>query len=412
MKTCCMVSGSQLFARLVRECLRSGGPGGGYGEAEAVRWLSRLARTMLDRTRAVLAVEELQPSWLVHGWRRWAYVLLSRLLVGAAIGASAGAFLGLLTGNAPFALAVAGDGFVGGLGVALLDGLLLRRRSGAGRPQSRLAGATAYAALAGAAAGGAVLAVHLAAAQGFVVAPTVFHGLLFALVLVRPLEAVRLDRDVVAVEALTWSWARALRAWLGTGVLTWGLLVAGGLSGWWPARPVEGGALLATLPNSLLFAAMPALLLGLKPGVVEGKTRPNHGIWLSARNAALAGGLALAGCLASVGGGRLLAAAGWLGSVRLLRGGELAPGPLLLAAVTACFVPLAALRFGGLDVVKHYLLRLLLWQQGLCPLSFPRFLEHATARGLLRRAGGGYLFFHSTLMAYLAGAEEEVGGEC
>lgn len=220
----------------------------------------------------------------------------------------------------------------------------------------------------------------------------------------------RFDRDVAAVEALTWSGATALRAWLGVGVLTWLLLVLGGLSGWWPARPSEGSALLSTLPNSLLFALLPALLLGLGPGVVKGKTRPNHGMWLSARNAGLAAALALAGCGLSVLGGRVLGALGLLGAVHLHRGPELAPGWRLLAAVTAFFVPLAALRFGGLDLLKHALLRLLLWRQGLCPLSLTRFLEHAKRRGLLRRAGGGYLFFHGTLMTHLAAAEEEPPG--
>src|SRR5262249_4738602 len=143
----------------------------------------------------------------------------------------------------------------------------------------------------------------------------------------------------------------------------------------------------AALPSSLLFALLPAVFLGLEPGVIRGKTRPNHGIWLSARNAALAAGLALLACLLSAAARWPLVRMGGPGSVELLRDVEMQPGFRLLAALSGCFVPLAALRFGGLDVAKHYALRLLLWQQGLCPLRLPRFLEHATRRGLLRRAG-------------------------
>jgi hypothetical protein len=284
--------------------------------------------------------------------------------------------------------------------------LLLGRRPAAGPASaSRFAGALAYALLAGASAGGAVLAFHLSRGSVDALAATFLHGLLFALIFARPLGDVRFDRDVQAVEALSWSWTGALQGWLGVGALTWLLLTAGSLAGQWPRA--EGGAVLSALPNALLFALLPALLLGLEPGMVAGKTRPNHGLWLSARNAVLSGGLALAGCGVSFLAGRLLRGIGWMGSVRLLRDIELRPGLPFFAALAGCFTLLAVLRFGGLVIVKHYVLRLLLWRQGLCPLSFARFLEYATRRGLLRRAGGGYLFFHSTLMEYLAGS----GGE-
>jgi DNA-binding winged helix-turn-helix (wHTH) protein len=400
---------NRLLRQLVHESLRSEGKlRRGYLESEAVRWLSRLARTMIDRSRTVLAVDDLQPSWLVAPGFRGAYVLLSRLLAGICIGAAAGCFLGLLAGSYRLALAVFRDGIASGLAVAALDGALLARRPPPrGAAVESRGGAAAYAALTGAAAAAAVFALHRSLGSALAAAP-IFHGFLFALVLARPLGAVRFDRDVRAVEALTWSWAAALRAWLVIGVLTWGLVALSGLAGGWP-RVAAGSAVLSTLPSSLLFAVLPALMLGLEPGVVEGKTRPNHGIWLSARNAALSGGLALAGCLVSVLAGWLLERTGWRGPVQVLRGVEIRPGPRLFAALAGCFGLLASLRFGGLDVLRHAVLRLLLWRQGLCPLLLPRFLDHATRRGLLRRAGGGYLFFHSTLMAYLAGRAAEDG---
>jgi len=401
---------SRLLRQLVHESLRSDGTvRRGYLESEAVRWLSRLAKTMLDRSRTVLAVEDMQPSWLVAPGFRGAYVLLSRLIAGIWLGGAAGWFLGFLAGSSGLALAVFRDGIAGGLAIAVLDGALLARRTPPrGAAGEGVGGAAAYAALTAAAAGAAVFALHRALGSHLVAAP-IFHGFLFALVLARPLGTVRYDRDVRAVEALTWSWTAALRAWLAVGVLTWGLVALSGLAGRWP-RVAAGSAVLSTLPSSLFFAMLPALLLGLVPGVVGGKTRPNHGIWLSARNAALSGGLALAGCLVSVAAGWLLERTGWRGPVQVLRGVEIRPGPRLFAALAGCFGPLAALRFGGLDVLRHAVLRLLLWRQGLCPLLLPRFLDHATRRGLLRRAGGGYLFFHSTLLAYLAGRAEEGEG--
>jgi hypothetical protein len=119
-------------------------------------------------------------------------------------------------------------------------------------------------------------------------------------------------------------------------------------------------------PNSFFFALVPALLFGLEPGAVEGKTRPNHGMWLSARNAAFSGALALIGCAAGVLAGAIVRRAGWLGTVRFL-GADLTPGLPLLLATICWFGPLAALRFGALDLLKHAVLRLLLARQGLCP---------------------------------------------
>jgi DNA-binding winged helix-turn-helix (wHTH) protein len=383
-----------LFRQLVHDSLRQ--ERGGYGERESVQWLSRLARAMLDRNRTVLAVEELQPSWLITSSSRAAYVLLTRMLMGLVIGLSAASFFAIAAGRLDFILPLVADALAGALGLAVLDGFLL------GHPRAGSTGA--YALLVCGAVGLSVLASHVARGLGALFAAPLLHALLFALIAARPLATVSFDRDIRPVEALTWSWANALRGWLGIGTLTWILLLIGRTTGLWPARAAS--SLFSTLPNSFFFALVPALLFGLEPGAVEGKTRPNHGMWLSARNAMFSGALASIGCAAGVFAGAIVRRAGWLGAVRFL-GADLTPGLPLLLATICWFAPLAALRFGALDLLKHVVLRLLLSRQGLCPLRFPRFLEHATRRGLLRRAGGSYLFFHSTLMEYLGGSERD-----
>ncbi len=384
-----------LFRQLVRDSL--GAERSDYDEGEAVQWLSQLARAMLQRSRTVLAVEELQPSWLATTSRRAAYVLLTRLLLGLGIGLSTASFFAFAAHRFDFVVPVVSDALMGALGLAVLDSFLLGR--------ARAGGSTAaYAIFVCLTVDLSVLAFHAARGAGALFAAPLLHALLFALIVARPLATVRFDRDVRAVEALTWSWPNALRGWMGIGALTWLLLVVGRTTGLWPAR--SASSFFSTLPNSFFFALVPALLFGLEPGAVEGKTRPNHGMWLSARNAALSGGLAFIGSAAGVLAGALARTAGWLGTVRFL-GADLQPGLPLLAATIGWFVPLAALRFGGIDLLKHGVLRLLLWLQGFCPLRFPRFLEYVTRRGLLRRAGGGYLFFHSTLMSYLSGSQDE-----
>jgi hypothetical protein len=63
---------------------------------------------------------------------------------------------------------------------------------------------------------------------------------------------------------------------------------------------------------------------------------------------------------------------------------------------------------GGADsVVKHYLLRLILWSQGHTPRNYARFLDHCAGLIFLRRVGGGYIFIHRMLMEHFAAMDEK-----
>lgn len=57
---------------------------------------------------------------------------------------------------------------------------------------------------------------------------------------------------------------------------------------------------------------------------------------------------------------------------------------------------------GGLTILRHYTLRLLLAGSHTFPLHTRRFLDDASARVLLRRVGGGYGFVHRRLLDYFA----------
>ena len=56
---------------------------------------------------------------------------------------------------------------------------------------------------------------------------------------------------------------------------------------------------------------------------------------------------------------------------------------------------------GGLFAIRHYVLRIIVWALRLGPLNYVAFLNYATARILLRRVGGGYVFIHRMLLDYL-----------
>ena len=57
---------------------------------------------------------------------------------------------------------------------------------------------------------------------------------------------------------------------------------------------------------------------------------------------------------------------------------------------------------GGLAVLRHSIIRLLLWLSHTFPGPASQFLNDATARILLLRIGGGYSFIHRLLLDHLA----------
>jgi hypothetical protein len=65
-------------------------------------------------------------------------------------------------------------------------------------------------------------------------------------------------------------------------------------------------------------------------------------------------------------------------------------------------VLLSGLAFGGDAFIQHFILRFLLWRAGSLPWNYPRFLDYAADRILLRKVGGGYIFVHRSLQDYFA----------
>jgi predicted lipid-binding transport protein (Tim44 family) len=68
---------------------------------------------------------------------------------------------------------------------------------------------------------------------------------------------------------------------------------------------------------------------------------------------------------------------------------------------------LAALWYGGFDIIQHHTLRLILWYKGHTPCNYIRFLDYAAERIFLRKVGGGYIFIHRYLMEHFTSLEPE-----
>jgi hypothetical protein len=63
--------------------------------------------------------------------------------------------------------------------------------------------------------------------------------------------------------------------------------------------------------------------------------------------------------------------------------------------------------FGGEAVIKHYLLRLMLYLNGYMPWKLVRFLNYATDRVFLQKRGGSYAFIHKLLQEHFAAMEKD-----
>jgi WD40 repeat protein len=148
------------------------------------------------------------------------------------------------------------------------------------------------------------------------------------------------------------------------------------------------------------------LFRGLHTSVTEAKTSRDQGIRMSARNA-IASGLASGTFAALVGGLTptfLVLLTDPLKITTLLDFGLQAfsyPLPQLFGGVGI----VAALWYGGLDIIQHYTLLVVLRFKGYVPWNYARFLDCATERIFLRKVGGGYIFVHRLLMEYFASLE-------
>lgn len=376
-------------------------------EERARAWLAWLARGMQREGQTIFQLERLQPSWLASSWRRWVYYLASRLLQGAMRALTLGHMLVLLMllasdpGDDRVSLAagllsaflVAGL-YLGSIG-GIVDRLLSNRAAGSGessaegiaagapsRRRSKLLGPVLFGA-------GTMLSSYLvfradcgiaAVLTGAIVGPLV--GRWWAA------EGLRrtTNNDILPIETVRISWA-SFKSIFHAPAYSQAHWMVGLFVAMLPLIPLS----LAWKEHRLL--AVPVILGVLlvvqagvvQPGIQELKTRPNQGILLSARNGLLLGGLygAFTGGL----------------SIPLMRAPSWQAG--MLAGLSGAAV--VALKYGGLEVAKHYILRFHLWTSGAMPWRYSDFLDYAAEElHLLQKVGGGYIFLHRYLLEHFA----------
>jgi hypothetical protein len=170
------------------------------------------------------------------------------------------------------------------------------------------------------------------------------------------------------------------------------------VTGYWGAySPAQ---LLAFAALAVILASPGALFGGLQKGVRAGRFRPNQRVHTTLQTSSAIAVLAF--IVAAI----AIVAVMW--AVNLAAG-----SPMLAAAVSGHNFHETVIRaggvailfwlaFGGLEVVKHYSLRLLLSAERTLPRRIAPVLDYACQVILLRRVGAGYVFMHRLLLEHLA----------
>lgn len=361
-----------------------------YTQEQATRWLVALARGLQKHGQTIFLIEQLQPSWLPVRTQRSVYVLASRLIEGLSFAVipvlvfhkimQAELLRGLL-----FALIFA-------VIFTLIDWLRLDSdlfRRGASR------------ALAAWQAAATVLAVVLMVALigEWLIPGEGSINALFGLAC-GPAWATRsalrsLSNDIQPVETTRWSWSGALKG----GALAALVIVLLLLAVWVIPSNQKVEYLKILYISAPVVLLMGAIDIGLKRGVVELKTIPNQGIRLSAQTAVRTAGVVLL--------------IGWIAGLldMIWRSGDpksVADG-LIFGASCGLFL---ALLKGGVEVIRHKILRRIVSHAGYAPSQLAAFLDYAADElHFLQKVGAGYMFMHRSLLEYFAASGEKGEGE-
>jgi DNA polymerase III delta prime subunit len=211
------------------------------------------------------------------------------------------------------------------------------------------------------------------------------------------------SKEIALFEKVSWSWQRAkstlmqeLRLGMVKGLipaLIVGLIVTL-ISFFNDPINALGYGLLGVVVSGLFFGVMGALIGGLTSGLdtieVKQRTIPNQGIKSSAKN------FTIFVLICGVIFGLIAAIIGLLAST-----------VIALLIIGMFFGMITGRKFGGAACMQHFSLRLILCQKGRIPWNYARFLDYASQRLLMKKVGGGYIFYHRMLMEHFAQAKPQ-----
>jgi transcriptional regulator with XRE-family HTH domain len=354
-----------------------------YSKEQMIEWLTWLARRMRQHHESILLIERIQPSWLDYDIQRKLYTSISRLTVGQVFGLPFGLFFGLLSGFT--------------FSEIFYDNFWQAQVS-------------------------QIFSLFFWIIVGLIIGQ--MAGVVFAFLLERHATSDKIN----TVETIKWSWQvmqKKFFAGFRTGIMIGAVfafvIICLGL-----LANDAGGGVLFGLMAFLIFGLSLGLIFGFLTGfenyelVLQDRIQPNQGIRQSRNNAIKVGVtssligvpigililvftiiiiIILNGGIRTRGEMALLAFIFFLGSLQFT----------VLGAVSGIFAGgIASLNLGGLAVIRHFILRLILYLSGCTPFKLTRFLDYATDLILLRKTGGSYIFIHPMLMDHFVREEDQV----
>ena len=155
-----------------------------------------------------------------------------------------------------------------------------------------------------------------------------------------------------------------------------------------------GHVLLLGLSLGLTVGIIGGMIYGIIGGftdkIREHKALPNQGILLTFKNGVFVGFISMP--IVALTLGLIRYPFGTLSNSNLY---EWMVPPLIIGLITG-------LNRGLGTVLKHCILRLVLWRSGKTPFKFIPFLDYCAKLILLKKVGGGYIFIHRMLLEYFA----------
>ncbi|MEA5509547.1 NACHT domain-containing protein [Crocosphaera sp. UHCC 0190] len=197
--------------------------------------------------------------------------------------------------------------------------------------------------------------------------------------------------EIKTFETLTWPWKKTRKDLL-EGLrqgLIWSVVLSPFATAWCLLTCMDGPTaqnIIASLVLGLILGLIIGLIHGLKGSEIETKTIPNQGIWRSAGNSVI------------------IVFVCWV-ILSLIILNFFPPGVKSNTSIITWGLILGLLFGGGIAVIQHFSLRLILWIKGFIPINLPHFLNYANERIFLQKVGGGYIFVHRMLLEHFARME-------
>ena len=337
-----------------------------YPNDKVLHWLRWLATKMVNESKIIFLIEKMQPTLLRSRSERRVYRIWNFVLGGLSVGLSGGLIVGLSGGLSEVGTIL---GSIFGLMVGLIGAViagkskeinLFEQMSWSWQSvKSRI-----IREVSGGVMGGLSVGLSFGLPSGVMLA--LFFGI----------------------------FGIAMKKWeVLMGGLFFGLMVA----------------LSAGLMGGLIGGLIGGLNSGLSSTEVEKRTFPNQGIWSSSKNSVRIGlsfGLLIVLMVGLV-YFRLWNTLNWP-KIELLSETErveilteiLRNWVSLVLSVGLIGGFLVGLRYGGTTCIQHFNLRRILYRKGRIPWNYARFLDYTSERLLMKKVGGGYIFYHRMLMEH------------